>query len=138
MSKSEIAKVAETNTPAEEANMADKPSLVKPIIEAGPPPDPFDLTNFRLDQSFVESAGVKKLLTTVPVHKPNPQDYIRVHPSPEYRRNHRIERRSRNLPSAAVDRTRAAGRIHDGDDLRCNQSAGRGVPLAGSVASPRW
>lgn len=85
MSKSEIAKVAETNTPAEEANMADKPSLVKPIIEAGPPPDPFDLTNLRLDQSFVESAGVKKLLTTVPVHKPNPQDYIRVHPSPEYR-----------------------------------------------------
>ena len=48
------------------------------------PADPFDLTNLRLDQSFVESAGVKKLLTTVPVRKPNPQDFVRVHPNPEY------------------------------------------------------
>jgi hypothetical protein len=49
------------------------------------PDDPFDLANLRLPQSFVESAGVKKLLTTVPVRKPNPQDFVRVHPSPEYR-----------------------------------------------------
>jgi hypothetical protein len=46
--------------------------------------DPFTLDNLRLDQSFVESAGVKKLLTTVPVRKPNPQEFIRVHPSSEY------------------------------------------------------
>jgi hypothetical protein len=30
---------------------------------------------------------VKKLLKTVPVHKPNFQDFVRVHPSPEYREN---------------------------------------------------
>ena len=48
-------------------------------------PDPFDLASLRLDQSFVETAGVKKLRTTVPVGKPNPQDFVRVHPSPEYR-----------------------------------------------------
>ena len=48
-------------------------------------PDPFDLANLRLDQSFVESAGVRKLLTTVPVRKPNQQDFVRVHPDPEYR-----------------------------------------------------
>jgi hypothetical protein len=48
------------------------------------PSDPFDLTNLRLDQSFVESAGVRKLLTTIPVRKPNPQDFVRVHPGPEY------------------------------------------------------
>ncbi len=47
--------------------------------------DPFDLASLRLDQSFVESAGVKKLLTTIPVRKPNPQDFIRVHPDSEYR-----------------------------------------------------
>lgn len=47
--------------------------------------DPYDLSNLRLDQSFVESAGVKRLLTSVPVRKPNPQDFIRAHPSPEYR-----------------------------------------------------
>jgi hypothetical protein len=28
---------------------------------------------------------VKKLLTTVPVRKPNRQDFVRVHPAPEYR-----------------------------------------------------
>jgi hypothetical protein len=48
-------------------------------------PDPFAPENLRLDQSFVESCGVRKLLTTVPVGKPNRQDFIRVHPSPDYR-----------------------------------------------------
>jgi hypothetical protein len=65
-----------------EAEMADKPKL-KPLDDAAS--DPFDLTNLRLDQSFVESAGVKKLLTTIPVRKPNPQDFVRVNPSSEYR-----------------------------------------------------
>ena len=50
-------------------------------------PDPFDLGNLRLSQSFTETAGVKKLLTTVPVRKPNPQDWVRVHPGSEYREN---------------------------------------------------
>ena len=47
----------------------------------------FDLKNLVLDQNFVESAGVKKLLTTVPVRKPGKQDYVRVHPGPEFRAN---------------------------------------------------
>ena len=47
--------------------------------------DPFDLDALRLDQSFVELAGVKKLLTTVPVRKPNGQDFVRVHADPSYR-----------------------------------------------------
>ena|SRR5271165_1164976 len=49
------------------------------------PPDPFDPANLRLDASFLEAAGVKKLLTTVPVGKPNPQDFVRVHPEAAYR-----------------------------------------------------
>ena len=44
------------------------------------PDDPFDLSKLRLTQDFVETGGVKKLLTTVPVRKPAPQDFIRVHP----------------------------------------------------------
>ena len=59
-------------------------SKTNPQLAAGSG-DPFDLTNLRLDQSFVETAGVKKLLTTVPVRRPNPQDFVRVHPDPEYR-----------------------------------------------------
>ena len=49
-------------------------------------PDPFgDLSALRLDQSYAETAGVKKLLTTVPVRKPSRQDFVRVHPDPAYR-----------------------------------------------------
>ena len=49
------------------------------------PPDPFDPDTLRLDQTFTEGASVKKLLTTVPVRKPNPQDFVRVHADPAYR-----------------------------------------------------
>jgi hypothetical protein len=47
--------------------------------------NPTDLKSLRLRQDFVATAGVKKLLTKVPVRKPNPQDFVRVHPSEEYR-----------------------------------------------------
>jgi len=47
--------------------------------------DPFDPANLRLDPEYLKSGGVKKLLTTVPVRKPNKQDFIRVHPDPDYR-----------------------------------------------------
>jgi hypothetical protein len=47
--------------------------------------DPFNLSNLRLSQDFVETAGVKKLLTTVPVRRPHSQDFVRVHPDPNYR-----------------------------------------------------
>jgi hypothetical protein len=50
-----------------------------------PSADPFDPENLRLDQSFTEATGVKKLLTTVPVRKPKPQDFIRVHSDEAYR-----------------------------------------------------
>ena len=49
--------------------------------------DPFDLAALRLDQSFVQAAGAQKLLLTVPVRKPNRQDFCRVHPGVEYREN---------------------------------------------------
>jgi hypothetical protein len=61
----------------------------KPILTAveGSAPDPFDLDSLTLSQDFVESAGVKRLLTTVPVRKPNPQDFVRVHPDSTHRGN---------------------------------------------------
>jgi hypothetical protein len=48
-------------------------------------PNPFNPASLRLDQSFADTVGVKKLLTTVPVRKPNRQDFVRVHPDPQYR-----------------------------------------------------
>jgi hypothetical protein len=50
-----------------------------------PTADPFDPASLRLDQSFADTIGVKKLLRTVPVRKPNRQDFVRVHPSSAHR-----------------------------------------------------
>jgi hypothetical protein len=50
-------------------------------------PDPYDLSNLRLSQSFADAAGVRKVLKTVPVHRPKPQDFVRVHPSEDFREN---------------------------------------------------
>jgi hypothetical protein len=45
----------------------------------------FDPVNLRIDQSFLNHGVAKKLLTTLPIRKPNKQDFVRVHPSEEYR-----------------------------------------------------
>jgi hypothetical protein len=47
--------------------------------------NPFDPAALRLDQTFTDGTAVKKLLTTVPVRKPNRQDFVRVHPDESYR-----------------------------------------------------
>jgi hypothetical protein len=49
--------------------------------------DEFDVEALRLPQNFIETAGVKKLLTTVPVRRPRPHDFNRVHPDPAFRAN---------------------------------------------------
>src|SRR5438270_12559094 len=55
-------------------------------IETNSTPNPFgDPSKLRLDQSYADTVGVKKLLTTVPVRKPNRQEFVRVHPDPKYR-----------------------------------------------------
>jgi hypothetical protein len=57
-----------------------KPRLVDAVSD-----DPFDLAKLRLPQDFLAESPVKKLLTTVPVRRPGPQDFVRVHPSTAYR-----------------------------------------------------
>jgi hypothetical protein len=47
--------------------------------------NPFAPENLRIDLNFAEGIGVKKAIITVPVRKPNGQDFIRVHPGPEFR-----------------------------------------------------
>jgi hypothetical protein len=39
----------------------------------------------RLDQAYLQQPVAKKLLTTVPVRKPNKQEFFRVHPAADYR-----------------------------------------------------
>jgi hypothetical protein len=47
--------------------------------------DDFDLDSLRLPQDFGASTAVKKILTTVPIRRPGPQEFIRVHPDPAWR-----------------------------------------------------
>ena len=63
--------------------MTDKPDLK--LIEAAASDDPYDLARLRVNPEMLETTSVKKLLTTVPVRKPIAQDFVRVHPSPQYR-----------------------------------------------------
>jgi hypothetical protein len=59
-------------------------------LQAVPPstddaPNPFDPEQLRIDINVAEGIGVKKAIITIPVRKPNGQDFIRVHPSPDFR-----------------------------------------------------
>jgi hypothetical protein len=58
-----------------------------PAPDSNRDPDPFSPDKLRLSQSFADMAKVKKVLTVVPVRKPGQQDFVRVHPNPEYREN---------------------------------------------------
>jgi hypothetical protein len=48
-------------------------------------PDPFDPSRFRIRQDFAVTAAMKSVLMEVAVGKPGKQEFIRVHPSPDYR-----------------------------------------------------
>jgi len=47
--------------------------------------DQFDLARIKLSTDYEGLESVKKLITVVPVKKPNAQEFVRVHPSPEMR-----------------------------------------------------
>ena len=80
--------VEETETPSSAAEETETPSSAAEETETpSSAADPFDLASLRLNPSFIETAGVKKLLTTVPVKRPSPQDFVRVHPATEFREN---------------------------------------------------
>jgi hypothetical protein len=48
-------------------------------------PDPFDPARLRLRQDFAHGAGVKRLVTSIPVRKPSREWFVRTHPAHEYR-----------------------------------------------------
>ena len=48
-------------------------------------PDPFNPAALRLSQDPLAAAGVKKALIRVPVRRPSPQEFFRVHPDEAYR-----------------------------------------------------
>src|ERR1017187_7765533 len=51
--------------------------------ETSPVLDRFDPASLRLSQHF-KAGAVDKLITEIPVRKPDPVNFFRVHPDPEY------------------------------------------------------
>ena len=48
-------------------------------------PAAIDLAKLRLTQDFASQVGVKKIITTMPIRKPDRQWFNRVHPDPDWR-----------------------------------------------------
>jgi len=44
----------------------------------------FDLKSLKLSQDFGSEVGVKKLITTIPIRKPNKHEFVRVHDDQAY------------------------------------------------------
>jgi hypothetical protein len=57
----------------------------KPPTSIDPPlEDPFEPQRLRLSQNFAAELGVKKILFTVPVKRPDKQTFFQIHPEPSY------------------------------------------------------
>jgi hypothetical protein len=87
MTESSKLKVVKKMPPAEEATPATEQEEFNPQPGDIVAPDPFNVASLRLPPSFEKTAGIRKVLTTVPVRKPNPQEWVRVHPGESYRGN---------------------------------------------------
>ena len=104
---------------------------------------PFDnLSALRLDQSYADTVGVKKLLTTVPVRKPGRQDFVRVHPDPKYRLTPAaiIEvKEDREVYLVTSEMAPGLhGRILVGNAVPHDQSARCDPPVAREAPRSRW
>ena len=101
--------------------------------------DPFDLASLRLDPSFIETAGVKKLLTTVPVGQAQPARFRPRPPGPGISRqfcDNRVEGGPRVFHRCSIGRKRTARRVRFGHALHGHQPARRSASLADKIARP--
>jgi hypothetical protein len=75
------------STPPPDGRVAPAAGLPPPEDRPADPPagDPYDIEALRLDQDFASATGVKKLVLTVPVRKPDKTWWVRTHPDPGYR-----------------------------------------------------
>jgi hypothetical protein len=73
------------------------------VIDAAVSDDPYDLVRLRIDPEKLETAGARKLLTSVPVRKPGEQDFIRVRPELDYRETLALVELSEDRETFIVD-----------------------------------
>jgi hypothetical protein len=81
------AEASEAIKMAAQAASASTP-MPSPMPSSQPPLSAkFDPARLRVSQNFGELAATRKVLTSVPVTKPNKQQWVRVHPAAAYREN---------------------------------------------------
>jgi hypothetical protein len=79
-----MAKVSVSNVEPEDNGHA---AAFEPTHPAAPaaPPDPFDPAALHLGADYSEGLGVRKVISTVPVRKPNKSEWFQVRPGPAWR-----------------------------------------------------
>jgi hypothetical protein len=85
--------MTKTNAPAREDDDFEGVPASSPYTpEASPaptpgsePPDPFDPASLRLGSDYSEGLGVRKVISTIPVRKPNKSEWFRVRPGDVWR-----------------------------------------------------
>ena len=83
--RTEVSEAVASAAPAPRTCISSTPTLMpssKPPTAAK-----FDPARLRVSQNFGELAATRKVLTSVPVTKPNKQQWVRVHPDESYREN---------------------------------------------------
>ena len=75
----EVEPPAEPVTATADAGGATSPQVPAPPAAQEEPRDPFDPARLRLNQDFGVGIGVRKILTTVPVRKPEQGEDLRPH-----------------------------------------------------------
>jgi hypothetical protein len=79
-----MAKASVSNVEPEDNGHA---AAFEPTHPAAPaaPPDPFDPAALHLGADYSEGLGVRKVISTVPVRKPNKSEWFQVRPGPAWR-----------------------------------------------------
>jgi len=70
-----------------------------------PVADPFDPAQLRLSQDFAAATGIKKILSTVPVRKPDRQWFVRTHPDDDFQLSTAVLELKEDRETYLVDRS---------------------------------
>jgi hypothetical protein len=74
--------MAKVSAEAEAAVTVAAPAIVIPKAADGP--DPFNIDDLVLTQSFAEAIDAEEVINTISIKKPNKQEWFRVHPHSSY------------------------------------------------------
>lgn len=79
--------MAKASVPSPEPEDNGHAAAFEPNHPAAPaaPPDPFDPATLHLGADYSEGLGVRKVISTVPVRKPNKSEWFRTRPGPTWR-----------------------------------------------------